>query len=602
MLIKKLCLIILCISLGISFATAQKMGGKPVGKKPYAHRGHQARRPTQKTRKAPKSHSLTNEVERAALIHAQQTQDLFLADFHVQTGSQLLSLWSPSLYHHLSARFSHDEIKVIQQALTQTDDLFFHRDATGNTTLIPGEDWDYASIFSSELETVLRNKGISFSQAQWSFLFAGRNLGHSLKGITLETFLLQHQGRWPSSSLPNSPEGILYRDVSHLFKRHPETKLVQDMQDWRQVSIGSTSRLGENARGIQLVSEVKQFLQAHNNCWPSASSDNPQEKALQGKIRMFMKLHPTSPLVSQLQLLRQQAQGTTVRTDITVRTENLLVQVQQFMQKHDGLWPSAHSGDPVERQLYQQIVHTFERDSENPATRQLQDLKEHASGSTVRPSANQQSQMLLAQMNSFLQKSGGKWPSSASTDPAEKHLYQVAQKLITRYPNHPALEPVIQLRATHQVTQTGRVVGSISIRGKTLQQALGQFLVSSQNRWPSLSSLDDAERLLAKRIHYFIQRHPDEPSTHHMVNLKKLAKKSADKERIRQVRRQQLEQKVARLADELQNFRQTHEGSYPSVRSRNHDEYVLYTKIHKLLELYPQDPLVQTLAPSGGDL
>ena len=593
---KKLCLILLCVCLGTSFAFAQKRGGRPVGKKPRTHQVSKSRRPV-KNHKAPKSSLLTNQVERTVLSQTQHAS--FAANFPIQTGNQLLSLWNPSLYQKLSARFSRDEIKVIQQTLTHTDKLFFHQDAAEKPVFIPGKEWDYESVFSTELVAALRKKSLSFTQAQWNFLFAGRNLGHYLKGITLQTFLLEHHGRWPASSTHRSSEKSLYRDVYHLFMRHPDTKLVQDMHAWKQWVVGSTARLGENARGDQLVNEVKQFLQAHDNYWPSANGADPQEKALSNRIRMFMKLHPTHLQTEQLILLRQQAQGTTARTDMAVRTENLLGQVQQFIQAHNGLWPSVHSDDRAERQLYQQIAHAMVRDSQNPTTHLLQRLKDQAPGSTVRPSVGQQAQTLLAQLNLFLQQSGGKWPSPMASNPAEKHLYQVAQKLITRHANHPALEPVIQLRDEHCVTQTGRVVGPVSVRGEALQQALEQFLVTSQNRWPSLSALEESERLLAKRVRYFIQRHPDEPATHHMINLRKLAKQNVDKAYKKQVRRQQLEQEVARLSDELQQFRQTHSGAYPSVYTKDHDEYVLYTQIHKLLVLYPRDPLVQTLAPSG---
>ena len=171
---------------------------------------------------------------------------------------------------------------------------------------------------------------------------------------------------------------------------------------------------------------------------------------------------------------------------------------------------------------------------------------------------------------------------------------------MTRYPEHPAVAPFFQLKNSVYLSRAGSPVGSTQQRAENLLVQVTQFLQENQGRWPSPVAQADAERLLYRRLYYFMNAYPEEPAVQTLQILRQTAKEN---NRLNnQLHREVPPEEINQIAQELRVFREEHNGAYPSARSRDRAEHRLYKKLRHLQKKYPEDPLVRTFFVSPGSV
>ena len=185
------------------------------------------------------------------------------------TMEQAVQYWAPGWRNQLFGIFDKQGLDAIEQALTNTDKLFFTVE-NGKVTFNSNDDeiWNYQEQFEIELRAILDKQGLAFTDRQGKLVLGGPGqinapLAVPLKLLSVECFLAQY-GRLPRERATDPVEKSFGLWISHFKTRYkgstdPSVRSALDF-------------FGKYTRSLQTPQERSQDLKEYVNGGGTLSS------------------------------------------------------------------------------------------------------------------------------------------------------------------------------------------------------------------------------------------------------------------------------------------------------------------------------------------
>ncbi len=548
------------------------------------------------------------------------------------TGPQALETHLPQWQNRLLEFFTAEQINALAQTFRATDEALFELDEAGSWVRPRSQEWQYALRFRALLES----NAVKFRPDQYTVLFGKFSvLDDVFTRLNLQSFIFVHK-RSPRPSDPGM-EGKLARHVNYNITKRDGNRMNPEVEEyiygplarrlsqsrgevaqlWQETTAQlfpkkavptSGSRRAPSRTPAEILAQVKQFRQEHNGQNPSQTSAEPEEKSLRQAWRRVVYQYKDiaveeieDPVVQELVNLYRQ----TVQKQTANRTpEEVLAQVKQFRQEHNGQNPFYDSADPEEKSLrvaWAYIVLGKYKDIpveeiEDPVAQELVNLYRQ----TVREvTADRTPEEVLAQVKQFRQEHDGQNPSVKSADSEEKSLRLAWQNVVYKYKDtsveeieDPVAQELVQL---HRET----VREYIDYRSPTEVLAqVKQFRQEHNGKNPSRRSADPEEKSLRVAWQNVVNKYKDtsveeiaDPVAQELVNLYRQTVRDVAAPRT-----------PAEVLAQVQQFRQEHNGQNPSQTSAEPEEKSLRFAWQKVVYKYKDisveeiaDPVVREL-------
>ncbi len=190
---------------------------------------------------------------------------------HMITMEQAVQYWAPGWRNQLFGIFDKQGLDAIEQALTNTDKLFFTVE-NGKVTFNSNDDeiWNYQEQFEIELRAILDKQGLAFTDRQGKLVLGGPGqinapLAEPLRFISVQCYVAQY-GRLPSRNATDRDELFFGRWINNFQRKYKETTdpFVRGMLDF----------IRKYTRSLQTPQERSQDLKEYVNGGGTLSANN----------------------------------------------------------------------------------------------------------------------------------------------------------------------------------------------------------------------------------------------------------------------------------------------------------------------------------------
>ncbi len=495
----------------------------------------------------------------------------------VFTMEQLLAIHYPDWKNSAFKKLTPEQIEIVQQAITRTDNAFFSTDSRGKTIHRKSDDkiWNYEEEFIRQLENVLKENNSVLIPGHMNFILKGGYghisfpFHHYLKTTSLELFILVNN-TVPSINAANLAEAQLGIWISHV--RHGSgTEAIQSLvntlfEKYRKRS--SASLLTHK----QFYEEIIKFIET-NGYFPSVADPIPYGQVLANDFENRKRDHADDSYIQQTIILKKNTLSWQ-KFKIAQSNQNLYERYKQFVEDN-GYLPNRPSEDPEEEQLAAAYSARKQNYSQDPY---IQLISEMQANTPVKRQFKQEqdNKQFYEQFEQFI-TFHGYYPDRRSSDPTEQELYRQYMLRSRKYRWDPSIQQAIILMeetpSRHQL--------ALAQDNKMFYDRVKTF-VQENGYLPNLHLPDYPHKSFTFEYNRRKKHYPQDPSVQQLVAL---VETTPSYEQFR------VEQNNKKLHEQIANFVKE-KGYFPSRQAPSKVEQTLATRYKKCKELYPQDPSV----------
>ncbi len=214
----------------------------------------------------------------------------------VYTGVEAIHTFIPANYWE--EKTFPEQQELILHSFAQTDDLFFTKDANGNTILKPGVNLDYKQEFDEQLRQNAEPSKLNF----YYYITESFELKTTLLSLSLKIWRLQHPGQWPATASPlyNQTYQLIYKYKDADPEDIPDA-IKQIINEWATYQVEKLL-LGTPIQ-IDTLNKLLTYLKDHPGQWPPKGSSLYQR--VEPLIKRYQRAKPEDTPVAVQQIMAE---------------------------------------------------------------------------------------------------------------------------------------------------------------------------------------------------------------------------------------------------------------------------------------------------------